>query len=95
MTFNKEQFEKICNEYKFEVDNTVARYLGYSVVLFFPKKGVLSVWLNSNSGFQDADDYDDAVEKVEKSLAYIAKLELEYKKELGRERFRKMETDFG
>lgn len=94
MTFNKEQFEKICNEYKFEIEDTVARYLGYAVVLYFPGTGNLSVWLGSDIGFVYADDYKDAVDKVEKCLAYIARTELEYKKEIGKERLRKMEGDF-
>lgn len=94
MTFSRELFEKLCAEYKFEVADTVARYLGYAVVLYFPGLGHLSVWLGSDLGFQYADDYDDAVDKVEKCLAYIAKAELEYKKELGKDRLRKMEADF-
>lgn len=94
MTFNKEQFEKICNEYKFEIEDTVAQYLGYAVVLYFPGTGNLSVWLGSDIGFVYADDYKDAVDKVEKCLAYIARTELEYKKEIGKERLRKMEGDF-
>lgn len=93
MFFTKEIFEKLSNEYKFEVEDTIARYLGYAVVLNFPL-GVLSVWQGSDLGFQNADDYDDAVDKVEKCLDYIAKAELEYKKELGKERLRKMENDF-
>ena len=94
MIFTKEIFEKLSNEYKFEVNDTVARYLGYAVVLYFSESNRLSVWLGSDLGFQYADDYDDAVDKVEKCLAYIAKAELEYKKELGKERLRKMEADF-
>ena len=93
MVFAKEIFEKLCNEYKFEVENNVARYLGYAVVLNFPF-GELSVWQGSDLGFKDVVDYDDAVDKVEKCLSYIAKAELEYKKELGKERLRKMESDF-
>lgn len=94
MIFNREIFEKLCNEYKFEVENNVARYLGYAVVLNFPETCKVSVWLGSDLGFQNADDYDDAVDKVEKCLDYIAKVELEYKKNLGKERLRKMESDF-
>ena len=96
MTFTRELFEKISNEYKFELSDNqnVARYLGYAVILYFPDDGILSVWLGSDLGFQHADDYDDAVDKVEKCLAYIARAELEYKKELGKERLRKMEGDF-
>ena len=94
MTFTRELFEKICAEYKFEVADTVARYLGYAVILYFPGTEKLSVWLGSDLGFQYADDYDDAVDKVEKCLAYIAKAELEFKRELGKERLRKMERDF-
>jgi hypothetical protein len=90
----KEIFEKLSNEHKFEVNDTVARYLGYAVMLYFPGSNRLSVWLGSDLGFKYADDYDDAVDKVEKCLAYIAKAELEYKKELGKERLRKMERDF-
>ena len=94
MTFTREIFEQISNEYKFEVSDTVARYLGYAVILYFPGTEKLSVWLGSDLGFQYADDYDDAVDKVEKCLAYIAKAELEFKRELGKERLRKMERDF-
>ena len=94
MIFNREIFEKLSNEYKFEVNDTVARYLGYAVVLYFPESKRLSVWLGSDLGFKYANDYDDAVDKVEKCLAYIARAELEYKKELGKERLRKMEADF-
>ena len=94
MTFTRELFEKLCSEYKFEVADTVARYLGYAVILYFPGTEKLSVWLGSDLGFQYADDYDDAVDKVEKCLAYIAKAELEFKRELGKERLRKMERDF-
>ena len=94
MILTKEIFEKICNEYKFEVENNVARYLGYAVVLYYPESNRLCVWLGSDLGFQNADDYNDAVDKVEKCLDYIAKAELEYKKELGKERLRKMEKDF-
>jgi hypothetical protein len=90
----KEIFEKLSNEHKFEVENNVARYLGYAVMLYFSESNRLSVWLGSDLGFKYADDYDDAVDKVEKCLAYIAKAELEYKKELGKERLRKMEADF-
>lgn len=93
MIFTKELFEQISNEYKFEVEDTVARYLDYAVVLYFPF-GELSVWQGSDLGFQNADDFDDAVDKVEKCLAYIARVELESKKELGKERLRKMEGDF-
>ena len=93
MILTKEIFEKLCNEYKFEVENNVARYLGYAVVLNFPT-GVLSVWQGSDLGFKDVVDYNDAVDKVEKCLDYIAKAELEYKKKLGKERLRKMESDF-
>ena len=94
MTFTREIFEQISNEYKFEVSDTVARYLGYAVILYFPGTEKLSVWLGSDLGFQYADDYDDAKDKVEKCLAYIAKAELEFKRELGKERLRKMERDF-
>ena len=90
----KEIFENLSNEYKFEVENNVARYLGYAVMLYFSESNRLSVWLGSDLGFKYADDLDDAVDKVEKCLAYIAKAELEYKKELGKERLRKMEADF-
>ena len=90
----KEIFEKLSNEHKFEVENNVARYLGYAVMLYFSESNRLSVWLGSDLGFKYADDYDDAVDKLEKCLAYIAKAELEYKKELGKERLRKMEADF-
>ena len=90
----KEIFEKLSNEHKFEVENNVARYLGYAVMLYFPGTDSLSIWLGSDLGFQYADDYDDAVDKLEKCLAYIAMAELEYKKELGKERLRKMEADF-
>lgn len=86
--------KKLINEYKFEVENNVARYLGYAVVLYFPGSNRLSVWLGSDLGFLYTNDYDDAVDKVEKCLAYIAKEELEYKKKLGKERLRKMEKDF-
>lgn len=95
MTFNRESFEKLCSEYKFEIAENVARYLGYAVMLYFPGTKSLSIWLGSDEGFNYADDYDDAVDKVEKSLAYIARAELEYKRELGKERLRKMEADFG
>jgi len=90
----KEIFEKLSNEHKFEVENNVARYLGYAVMLYFSESNRLSVWLGSDLGFKYADDLDDAVDKVEKCLAYIARAELEYKKELGKERLRKMERDF-
>ena len=90
----KEIFEKLSNEHKFEVENNVARYLGYAVMLYFPGTDSLSIWLGSDLGFQYADDYDDAVDKLEKCLAYIARAELEFKKELGKERLRKMERDF-
>lgn len=92
--FSKGLFEQICKKYKFEVDGTVARYMGYAVVLYFPGTGNLSVWLGSDFGFQYADDYKDAVDKIEKCLVYIARAELEFKKELGKERLRKMERDF-
>ena len=90
----KEIFEKLSNEHKFEVENNVARYLGYAVMLYFPESNRLSIWLGSDLGFKDADDFDDAVDKLEKCLDYIAKAELEYKKELGKERLRKMGSDF-
>ena len=93
MIFTKEIFEKLSNEYKFEVEDTVARYLGYAVVLYFPF-GELSIWQGSDLGFQEAVDYSDAVDKVEKCLDYIAKAELEYKKELGKERLIKIGSDF-
>ena len=94
MLFTKEIFEKLSNEHKFEVENNVARYLGYAVMLYFPGTNSLSIWLGSDEGFHYADDYEDAVDKVKHCLAYIAKEELEYKKELGKERLRKMEADF-
>ena len=94
MTFTKEIFEQISNEYKFEMEDTVARYLGYAVMLYFPGTGSLSIWLGSDFGFQYADDYKDAVDKVEKCLAYIARAELEFKKEQGKERLRRMRADF-
>ena len=90
----KEIFEKLSNEHKFEVENNVARYLGYAVMLYFPGTNSLSIWLGSDFGFQYADNFDDAVDKLEKCLAYISKAELEFKKELGKERLRKMERDF-
>jgi len=90
----KEIFEKLSNEHKFEVENNVARYLGYAVMLYFPGTNSLSIWLGSDFGFQYADNLDDAVDKLEKCLAYIARAELEFKKELGKERLRKMEADF-
>ena len=90
----KEIFEKLSNEHKFEVENNVARYLGYAVMLYFPGTNSLSIWLGSDLGFQYADNFDDAVDKLEKCLAYIAKAELEFKKELGKEKLRKMEADF-
>lgn len=90
----KEIFEKLSNEHKFEVENNVARYLGYAVMLYFPGTKSLSIWLGSDFGFQYADNFDDAVDKLEKCLAYIARAELEFKKELGKERLRKMEADF-
>ena len=90
----KEIFEKLSNEHKFEVENYVARYLGYAVMLYFPGTNSLSIWLGSDFGFQYADNFDDAVDKLEKCLAYIARAELEFKKELGKERLRKMEADF-
>ena len=90
----KEIFEKLSNEHKFEVENNVARYLGYAVMLYFPGTNMLSIWLGSDFGFQYADNFDDAVDKLEKCLAYIARAELEFKKELGKERLRKMEADF-
>ena len=90
----KEIFEKLSNEHKFEVENNVARYLGYAVMLYFPGTNSLSIWLGSDFGFQYADNFEDAVDKLEKCLAYIARAELEFKKELGKERLRKMEADF-
>ena len=90
----KEIFEKLSNEHKFEVENNVARYLGYAVMLYFPGTDSLSIWLGSDLGFMYAEDCADAVDKLEKCLAYIARAELEYKKELGKERLRKMEADF-
>ena len=90
----KEIFEMLSNEHKFEVENNVARYLGYAVMLYFPGTNSLSIWLGSDFGFQYADNFDDAVDKLEKCLAYIAKAELEFKKELGKERLRKMARDF-
>ena len=90
----KEIFEKLSNEHKFEVENNLARYLGYAVMLYFSESNRLSIWLGSDLGFKDADDFDDAVDKLEKCLDYIAKAELEYKKELGKERLRKMGSDF-
>ena len=90
----KEIFEMLSNEHKFEVENNVARYLGYAVMLYFPGTDSLSIWLGSDFGFQYADNFDDAVDKLEKCLAYIARAELEFKKELGKERLRKMEADF-
>ena len=90
----KEIFEMLCNEHKFEVENNVARYLGYAVMLYFSGTDSLSIWLGSDLGFQYADNFDDAVDKLEKCLAYIARAELEFKKELGKERLRKMEADF-
>ena len=90
----KEIFEKLSNEHKFEVENNVARYLGYAVMLYFPGTNSLSIWLGSDLGFQYADNFDDAVDKLEKCMAYIAKAELEFKKELGKEKLRKMEADF-
>lgn len=90
----KEIFEKLSNEHKFEVENNVARYLGYAVMLYFSESNLLSIWLGSDLGFKNADDFDDAVDKLEKCLDYIAKAELEYKKELGKERLRKMGSDF-
>ena len=90
----KEIFEKLSNEYNFVIKDNVARYLGYAVMLYFPGRNSLSIWLGSDLGFKDADDFDDAVDKLEKCLYYIAKAELEYKKELGKERFRKMGSDF-
>lgn len=90
----KEIFEKLSNEHKFEVENNVARYLGYAVMLYFSESNRLSIWLGSDLGFKDADDFDDAVDKLEKCLDYIAKAELEYKKELGKERLRKIGSDF-
>ena len=90
----KEIFEMLSNEHKFEVENNVARYLGYAVMLYFPGTNSLSIWLGSDLGFQYADNFDDAVDKLEKCMAYIARAELEFKKELGKERLRKMEADF-
>ena len=87
-------FEKLSNEHKFEVENNVARYLGYAVMLYFPGTDSLSIWLGSDLGFMYAEDCADAVDKLEKCMAYIAKAELEYKIELGKERLRKMEPDF-
>lgn len=92
--FTRPLFEKICAKYKFEVSDNVARYLGYAVVLYFPGTGNISVWLGSEEGFNYADDYKDAIEKVEKCMAYIARAELEYKKEMAKERIRKMGQDF-
>lgn len=94
MIFSKEVFEQISNEYKFEIKDNIARYLGYAVMLYFPETGNLSIWFGSDIGYLDAEDYTDAVEKIEKCLAYIARMELESKKELGKERLRKMEGDF-
>ena len=94
MILTKEIFEKLSNEHNFEVENNVARYLGYAVMLYFPGRNSLSIWLGSDLGFKDADDFDDAVDKIEKCLDYISKAELEYKKELGKERLRKMGSDF-
>lgn len=94
MIFTKEIFEKLSAEYKFEVEDTVARYLGYAVILYFPGTNSLSIWLGSDLGFVYADDYNDAVDKVEKCLAYIARAELEFKKAQGKERLRRMEEDF-
>ena len=90
----KEIFEMLSKEHKFEVENNVARYLGYAVMLYFPGTNSLSIWLGSDLGFQYADNFDDAVDKLEKCMAYIARAELEFKKELGKERLRKMEADF-
>lgn len=90
----KEIFEKLSNEHKFEVENNVARYLGYTVMLYFQRTNSLSIWLGSDLGFHYVDDYNDAVEKIEMCLAYIARAELEFKKELGKDRLRKMEKDF-
>lgn len=94
MIFTKPLFEKLCAAYKFEVNDNVARYLGYAVVLYFPGTGNVSVWLGSEEGFTYADDYNDAIKKVEKCIAYIAKSELEYKKAMTKERIRKMGQDF-
>ena len=90
----KEIFEKLSNEYNFVIKDNVARYLGYAVMLYFPGRNSLSIWLGSYLGFKDAVDFDDAVDKLEKCLDYIAKAELEYKKELGKERLRKIGSDF-
>ena len=90
----KEIFEKLSNEHKFEVEDNVARYLGYAVMLYFPGSNSLSIWLGSDIGFHYVDNFDDAVDKLEKCMAYIARAELEFKKELGKERLRKMERDF-
>lgn len=94
MVLMKEIFEKLSNEHNFEVENNVARYFGYAVMLYFPERNSLSIWLGSDLGFKDADDFDDAVDKIEKCLDYISKAELEYKKELGKERLKKMGSDF-
>ena len=90
----KEIFEKLSNEYNFVIKDNAAMYLGYAVVLYFPESNRLSVWLGSDFGFKNANDYDDAVDKVEKCMDYITKAELEYKKEMAKERLRKMESDF-
>ena len=37
MVFIKEIFEKLSNEHKFEVENNVARYLGYAVIFSWKK----------------------------------------------------------
>lgn len=94
MIFTREHFEKICDKYKFDVVENVARYLGYAVALYFQDTGILSIWLGSSEGFRDAHDYKDAIDKVEKCLVYISKAELKFKKEHGKERLRKMEADF-
>ena len=72
----KEIFEKLSNEHKFEVENNVARYLGYAVMLYFQRTNSLSIWLGSDIGFQYEDDYKHAVDKIEKCYAYIDKAEL-------------------
>ena len=52
MILTKEIFEKLSNEYKFEVENNVARYLGYAVMLYFSEPNRLCVWLGSDLGFK-------------------------------------------
>lgn len=90
----KEIFEKLSNEHKFDIKDNVARYLGYAVMLYFQKTNSLCIWLGSDIGFHYVDDYKDAVEKIEKCLDYIARTELEFKKELGKEKLRKIAADF-